>query len=278
MTVPRQHALSVDVEDWNEAFGRQGLPARLQGTESRIEQASDLLLELLERHRAKATCFVLGTVASRTPAVVRRIAAAGHRVGSHGWEHRCLDDSNPALLARHLTESRKLLQDLSGQPVLGFRAPWFSLRSRTAWAQAVIQEAGFTYDSSLFPVWNPFYGVSGAPLEVHRLPGGLHEVPPSAVELGPLRLPIAGGIYWRLLPFSWLNWGIDRLASLGRPAVLYLHPWELDTGQPRVWMGPMSTAIHYLNLSRTARVLESILGRWSFAPIEEVFPQVNSAA
>ncbi len=270
--------MTIDVEDWNESFGRQGLPEDLKDSPSRIEASMDRLLEMMSLGSSLGTFFVLGTVAEKHPDLVRRIAKAGHEVGVHGWEHRSLESSSPAQLRKDLTRARALMQDLSGQETLGYRAPWFSLNRGTAWAEEVLQECGFSYDSSIFPCWNGIYGDSSAPRGVYRKPSGLFEIPPAVTRLGPIRIPVAGGFYWRMFPRFLLRWGVERLAREGYPAVLYLHPWELDTEQPRVRRGLFADLVHYGNLSRAGKVFQWAIEQWKLGPIREVFPQVASPA
>lgn len=221
------HVLSFDVENWFDAtlVGRY-----LQPDDKRdhaiIDETHDVL-NLLAQHYIHATFFILGNVAERYPALVRAVANQGHEVACHGFQHRPLREFAPAVLRRHLKDTRALLQDLSGQPVYGFRAPSFSLNRKEAWAVSVLAEAGFTYDSSIFPMGMGLYGEPGTPTRPYRLEYGdshLIEFPPAVGKKGPLSVPFGGGIYWRICP----HWIIQHfLNAAANPATLYLHPWEL---------------------------------------------------
>ncbi len=276
-SLPGPLILTVDIEDWTDAFSRDGrLPHQLAGQPSRLQESLPRLLDLLAASGSTATFFVLARVARELPRLIGSLPAAGHRVACHGWEHRVLDRQEPRQLLTELTDARALLEDLCGEPVRGYRAPWFSLTSATAWAGEVIREAGFTYDSSRFPAGNPWYGDSSAPREPHRLECGLLEVPPAVAAVGPLRVPVAGGFYWRVLPGSLIRWGVARLRSEGLPATLYVHPWELDPGRPWVWISPMANLIHYTSLHEPAMVLRELLSAGPSRPIEVALPESDA--
>lgn len=273
---PGPVVLTVDVEDWTDAFTRDGLlPPALLGQPSRLWYGLSRLLELFEASSSTATFFVLARVARTHPGLLESLTSRGHRIACHGLEHKVLDGMAPRQLLDDLTEAREFLEARCGQPVRGFRAPWFSLAPATAWAGEIIRQAGFTYDSSLFPAGNPIYGDSSAPRGPHRLECGLLEVPPAVAALGPCRLPVAGGFYWRVFPRAWIRWGVERVRSEGLPATLYMHPWEFDPGRPWVWVGPLTNLVHYAALFDPARTLEALLSTGPGRPIEAVFPEVD---
>lgn len=203
----------------------------------------DRLLELFASLDRRATLFFLGDFARHHPGLVKRAAAAGHEIASHGNMHERLHRLAPDTLQQDLADSRKILEDLAGAPVLGFRAPTWSVTRQTAWALDVIAEAGFAYDASIFPVHHPWYGVPDAPDRPFFVRGRdngpcMLELPPLTLQLEQYRLAVAGGGYFRLLPLALMKWGLRQAARDKRPAILYFHPWEFDPGFPRL---PLST-------------------------------------
>jgi len=283
--VPTRHILTIDVEEYFqvEAATRAGVdPREWDGFPKRLGPAVDRLLALLDRHGATATFFVLGWVARHEPEVVRRIVAAGHPVASHGTDHRMLHHLDPEALARDLAESRRRLEDLTGRPVLGYRAPTFSLNHATAWAIDVLAEAGFRYDSSVFPIRHDRYGVPDAPLEPHRAvgPAGgtVLEVPPLAVRVLGRNWPVGGGGYLRLLPRRAVAWGIRAAERRARPALIYVHPWEVDPDQPLLPLSPLGRFRHRVGLSRTEAKLDWLLARFRFTSVEAVLASLEAQA
>ena len=222
----------------------------------------------MDEHDAKATCFVLGWVAERAPGLVQRLAAAGHEVASHGYHHELVHELTEREFAADVRRSKDVLEGITGERVLGYRAPSFSL---TDWAIPLLEEAGFEYDSSFFPttVTRNRYGkpatLQGA--EGLRLGnGGLAEVPLSCLQIGGQALPWAGGGYFRLLPYRLFKAGVEKVLDLGKPYIFYIHPWELDSGQPRVAGLRRSQRVrHYLNLEKTESRWTALLTdfRWT---------------
>ena len=274
------NAMSVDVEEHFQVSGFESVVRRgtWESFPSRVEANTDRLLGLFEDAGISATFFVLGWVAERHPQIVRRIAARGHEVASHGYSHKLVYNQTPAEFRHETTLSRRILQDTSGQPVLGYRAASFSITHKSLWALDVLAEAGFDYDSSLFPVLHDRYGLPGAPRRIHRLrtPAGhtLVEVPPSTLALGRAILPMAGGGYLRLYPLRVTRWAIERLNRReGLPAVLYVHPWEVDPQQPRIRAPWLSRFRHYLGLSSTTHKLRDLSRRYRFGPLRQVIAE-----
>jgi polysaccharide deacetylase family protein (PEP-CTERM system associated) len=272
-TLPRPpanaHFFTVDVEEYFHAaaLARTVDPGRWEALESRVERATDALLDALGRHRATATFFVLGWVAERHPELVRRIAAAGHEVGSHGWAHRPVTSMWPDDFRAEVRDSAHLLQDLTGEPVLGYRAPNFSLVRGWEWAMDVLLEEGYVYDSSVFPgrVGHPPEGAPG-PYEIERTGGTLLEVPMSSARLGPLRVP-AGGAFFRLLSYALTARALWQAEEAGRRGMFYVHPWEADPDQPRFAVGPATSIRHYGGSSRLAERLERLLAEFRFTSV-----------
>lgn len=271
------NALTVDVEEHFQVSAFEGVIRREEwdSMPSRVEANTDRLLDLFDEIMVRATFFTLGWVARRHPALVRRIADRGHEVASHGDSHRLIYTQSPEEFRQETRDSRRVLQDASGQPVVGYRAASFSITRRNRWALDILAEAGFTYDSSVFPVVHDRYGVPGAPRFAHRLrtPGGstLLEFPPSTVRLGRVVLAMAGGGYLRLYPAAATRWAIRRLNRReGLPAMVYMHPWEVDPGQPRVAASWSRRFRHYVGLSGTMRKIRELATEHRFGPVREV--------
>lgn len=263
-------AMSIDVEDWFHVENLRDVVSRESWNrrELRVERTMDRMLELMAEHDVKATCFVLGWVAERAPGLVRRLAAAGHEVASHGYHHELVHELTEEEFAADVRRSKDLLEGITGERVRGYRAPSFSLTDR---AIPLLEEAGFEYDSSFFPttVTRNRYG-KPATLEgsdgLRLGNGGLAEVPLSCLQIGGQALPWAGGGYFRLLPYRLFKSGVEKILDSGKPYIFYIHPWELDSGQPRVaGLGRSQRIRHYLNLERTESRWTALLTdfRWT---------------
>jgi len=272
-----RNALTIDVEEYFQAhaFARVIDRAEWERIPGRVVANVRRLVALLAEHGTRATFFVLGWVADRHPELVREIAAAGHEVGSHGYAHQLLDRQSPQEFADDLARSLAAIRRALGEPgaPLGYRAPGFSLTPRTLWALDILRAQGIRYDSSLQPVvTRGANGAYGASRFATRLDVGLWELPVSTVRLARWNCPVAGGAYFRLLPLWVTRRAIDRINAEGRPAVVYLHPWELDPEEPDVPGAPrLARARHRLNLGRTEARLRHLLGARAFGPLREVF-------
>jgi len=275
---PRAHAMSIDVEDYFqvEAFfkhvDRDGWEAR----ERRVEANTDQILEMLEEAKATATFFTLGWVAERHPALIQRIVNAGHELASHGLEHRRADSQDREDFVRDITTARKILEDTGGVRVQGYRATSFSISRKNLWAIDALEEAGYTYSSSIFPIRHDLYGIPDAPpVAFHPIVGrAFMEIPPSSVRFLGTNLPCAGGGVFRLLPY-WLSKRNLRAASRqkNRPNVFYFHPWEIDPGQPRISGLPFKSRVrHYTNLGRMRAKVEHLLRDFDWRRIDRVYP------
>jgi polysaccharide deacetylase family protein (PEP-CTERM system associated) len=273
---PIVNAMTVDVEDYFHVstFEKTVPRSSWDSRESRVVRNTERLLEIFERSRLQATFFVLGWVAERYPTLVRRIADAGHELASHGFAHRLVYDQSPEQFRDDLRRSRAAISHASTAPVLGYRAPSFSITPRSLWALDVIREEGFVYDASVFPIRHDRYGLPSSPRHFHameRTAGTLWECPGSTVRVAGTNLPVAGGGYFRLLPYAWTRWGISRLNTReGRAAVFYLHPWEIDPEQPRLPGSALSLFRHYTNLKRTEARLGRLLSEFRFAPLGDL--------
>jgi polysaccharide deacetylase family protein (PEP-CTERM system associated) len=273
LSSPLVNAMSVDVEDYFHVSVFDGIVprARWAGMESRVCANTDRLLDIFDEHDVRSTFFVLGWVADRHPDLVARIAARGHEIASHGYAHRLVYDQTPSAFREDVRKAKHLLEDAGGVPVHGYRAPSYSITPRSLWALDVLIEEGYTYDASIFPIRHDRYGIPVSPREpffIERGDTGLMEVPGSTIQFGPLNLPIAGGGYFRILPYEWTRRGIARLNRVeGRAAVFYLHPWEIDPDQPRLQAGWLSRFRHYRNLHKTEARLRALLTEFRFAPV-----------
>jgi polysaccharide deacetylase family protein (PEP-CTERM system associated) len=266
-------AITVDLEDWYHSIYDLG-PADWAGLEDRVEAPTARLLDLLDRFRARATFFVLGAVAERHPDLVREIHARGHEIASHGYAHRFVYDLSPDEFRADLRRSLDLLGNLTGEPVLGYRAAYWTITERSLWALDIMAAEGIAYDSSIYPVKTYLYGIPGTPPGPHvrmEFAGRpFYEVPPATFRFLGRRLPVGGGFYMRAFPAALLIWGIDRLHREGLPAVLYIHPPEFDRQKPRLKMPLRERILHYHGLGTVEPKLEAIFRRSTFAPIKEL--------
>ena len=274
--LPIVNMMTVDVEDYFQvsAFERVVSRAAWGTCESRVVANTNRLLDLFDDAGVKATFFVLGWIADRFGALVREIGARGHEIASHGYHHQLVYTLTPQQFRDDVRTAKRVLEDACGKPVLGFRAPSYSLVSSSLWALDTLIEAGYIYDASIFPIHHDRYGIPGAQRHPHilqRARGALIEVPASTTRVGNVNLPIAGGGYFRLLPYSWARWGIHRVNSLERqPVVFYLHPWEVDPDQPRMPVGTATRLRHYGGLASTAKRLQRLLRDFRFDSVATV--------
>jgi len=239
-------------------------------------------LELLDRRAVRATFFMLGWVAERCPSLVRHILDGGHEIGCHGYGHQMISRGDEKTFRRDVGRAKSILEDQTGTKIKGYRAPSYSITSKTLWALEVLGELGFEYDSSIFPVRHDYYGIPDAPRFPHyqRLRSGarLLEFPPSTLRAGATNFPVAGGGYLRLLPYRLTAWAIRRINQKeNQPAMVYLHPWEIDPGQPRVAASRRSRFRHYQNLRTTEKKFARLLDEFSWAPMSEVLSCCASA-
>jgi polysaccharide deacetylase family protein (PEP-CTERM system associated) len=266
--------MSIDVEDWFQVENLRGVIGRETWAERqlRVERNMDRLLALMADAGVRSTCFVLGWIAERCPSLIRRIASGGHEIASHGYGHELLGSLSSDEFRADVERSKNLLQDLTGAEVVGYRAPAFSI---TDWAIPVLQELGFTYDSSAFPtVAHDRYGrLTGIdPTEaVVELRPGFHEISVSCLTLGSRGIPWGGGGYFRLIPYPLFRRGIHRILRGGQPYVFYLHPWEIDPGQPRVaGVSPIYRFRHYVGLRSCERRFAALLADFRWSPIADL--------
>ncbi|WP_420388929.1 XrtA system polysaccharide deacetylase [Marinobacter sp.] len=270
------NALTIDVEDYfqvaalAEAVDREDW----HSMEYRVEANTHRLLELLERHDTRATFFTLGWVAEKSPGLVRDIQRAGHEVASHGYSHQLIYNQTPEVFREETRRSKKILEDITGEPITGYRAASYSITNQSRWALDILAEEGFVWDSSIFPVHHDRYGMPGTPRWPHRLTTDngheLAEFPLSTLKFPGYTLPIAGGGYFRLFPYWFSRWGLGSINRQGQPFVFYLHPWEVDPGQPRLDVKWFSRFRHYNNLDVCEHRLEQLLGHFRFTAMGDV--------
>ena len=270
------NVFTVDVEDYYQvsAFEKHIDRNCWDRWESRISANTHRVLELLDRHGVRATFFVLGWIAERHPELVREIHACGHEIGSHGYWHRLIYQQSPAEFRADLRRSRDVLQDAIGRPVTAHRAASFSITRQSLWALEILVEEGFLVDSSVFPVRHDRYGIPDAQPGLHRLAtaaGPIWEFPPSVARFAGVNVPVGGGGYFRLFPLPWTIHCLRRINRVKRrPAMFYVHPWELDPGQPRIHArSRLSRFRHYVNLSKNERKLDALLRRFRFGRLCE---------
>jgi polysaccharide deacetylase family protein (PEP-CTERM system associated) len=269
-------AFSVDVEDYFQVEALRPFCPRTQWESfaDRTEPNTERVLGLLEACGAKGTFFVLGWTAQRHPDLVRRIAAAGHEIASHGFDHELVYNQEPEDFRQDVRRARQLLQDLSGQEVIGYRAPSYTIMTRTLWALPILAQEGYRYDSSIFPILRRRYGMPSAKRWPHRIDlddgGSIVEFPLPTLRLGLFNLPATGGAYLRLLPMGLQRWSVRGMLRGRRPFVLNIHPWELDPGQPRFPVKARTRWTHYHNLDRAEDRVRALLSMAAFRTQAEV--------
>jgi len=276
------NALTVDVEDYFHvsAFASSISPASWPSRESRVVGNTEKLLAIFEQLDVRGTFFVLGWVAERYPRLVREIAARGHEIACHGYSHRLVFEQSPEEFREETFRAKSLLEDITGSAVVGYRAASYSIVRESLWALDIMVELGFAYDSSIFPVRHDRYGIPDAERVPHRIatPGGnsIVEWPLATAKFFGFSLPVAGGGYFRLLPYWLSRWG---LASINRkemrPFIFYLHPWEIDPAQPRVAASWLSQFRHYTNIDKCEERLRSLLSEFKFGSAREGLVQLG---
>ena len=275
-----KNALTIDLEDYYHVSAfRDVMPAGQWGSQdSRIERNTGLLLDLLDEAGWKATFFILGWVAEQRPHVVKQVADRGHEIACHSLRHRIVYEMTREEFREDTRQAKQLLEDCSGAPVVGYRAPSFSIRQDSFWALEVLAELGFVFDSSVFPVLHPNYGVpeaSRGPWRVATASGPIVEFPMTTLEFAGLRSPFGGGAYFRLLPYWYTRWGIRFLNEREQRSVcVYLHPWELDPEQPRMSGRATSRMRHYLGLRGTLSKFRRLIRDFEFCPLRALVDQV----
>ena len=270
------HAISVDVEDWFQVWALSSVIGRddWDGYDLRVTAATNRLLDLFAEHDAKATFFILGWVAERTPDLIRRMADEGHEVASHGWDHTKVFDQSPEEFREDIRKTKATLEDIAGVPVTGFRAAGFSIDRRTLFAYEILREEGYRYSSSTHPIAHDHYGDPHAPLTPFMAEGALTEIPVAVREAFGRRLSCAGGGWFRAMPYALSRYMWRRLEKEARKGVFYFHPWEIDPGQPSVDGLPLKSRLrHRLNLGAMEAKVTRLLKDFRWGRIDEVFEE-----
>ena len=269
------NAMTIDVEDYFQVSAFAPYIARTEwdSRECRVERNIQTILEMLARHHTHATFFTLGWIAERYPQLVRQIVDNGHELGSHGYGHQRASDQSPAEFFNDIDSAKKLLEDLSGQTVLGYRAPSFSIGKGNLWAYDSLLEAGYHYSSSIYPIAHDHYGMPDSPRFAYEVRPGLTEIPITTVRLFDRNFPSSGGGYFRLLPYPVTRWLIQRVNTRDQqPGMFYFHPWEIDPDQPRVAGISRKTQFrHYVNIGQTQARLDRLLSDFKWGRVDKVF-------
>jgi polysaccharide deacetylase family protein (PEP-CTERM system associated) len=277
MVFPRRvaHVLTVDVEEYFQVEGYSRFIPRLEWAKypGRVEMQTDRLLEFLDSSHTTGTFFVLGWIAKRYPDLVRKIALAGHEIASHGLQHTMITKLSPEDFRADLRCSKAILEDITGRKILGYRAPTFSITRETAWAHGILGEEGFSYSSSVFPIWHDRYGwpqFGDEPKKLETTEGrDLWEIPLSVWRIGPLRIPFGGGGYLRLYPLSITKLLFRLHERKGKSVILYVHPWELDSDQPQIQAPLGARARQSLGIGGMPRKMRNLLTEMEFVSIEK---------
>lgn len=273
------NALTVDVEDYFQvsAFAPYIQRNDWELQESRVERNVQRILDLLSKTDVKATFFTLGWIAERYPVLVRDIVDGGHELASHGYGHERVSDLCESSFFDDIYRAKLLLEDISGVEVKGYRAPSFSIGACNLWALDALQNAGYRYSSSIYPILHDHYGMPDAPRFAHRIRDGLIEVPPTTLRVFNRNLPSSGGGYFRLVPYSISRWMLRRVnIQDDLPAVFYFHPWEIDPDQPRVPGINFKTRFrHYVNINRMEQRLSCLLSDFLWGRMDDIFLSQN---
>ena len=274
--MPIQNALTVDVEDYFQvsAFADSVGQHEWDRQPLRVEQNTHKLLNLFDEYQIKATFFALGWVAERASGLILEIAKRGHEVACHGYSHQLVYNQSPEVFKQETIRAKSILEDIVQQPVRGYRAASYSITTRSLWALDILAEAGFDYDSSIFPVRHDRYGIPDSPEFPYILdtPAGhkLAEFPLSTAKIMGYRLPIAGGGYFRLYPYWLSRAGLRQVNRRQKPFIFYLHPWEIDPEQPRISASWLSRFRHYNNLDKCETRLHRLVSDFQFSTVEKV--------
>ena len=269
------NALTIDVEDYFQvsAFAPYIKRSEWDQCECRVERNIARILVLLAERDIKATFFTLGWIAERYPQMVRDIVAQGHELASHGYGHERASDLSADAFRTDIDHAKKLLEDIAGKRVRGYRAPSFSIGSRNLWAFEALERAGYHYSSSIYPIRHDHYGMPDSPRFAYRVGGGLLEIPVTTLRVMNRNMPSSGGGFFRLLPYALSRWMLRRVNQHDRePAIFYFHPWELDADQPRIPGIDLRTRFrHYVNIGRMDQRLQALLGDFRWGRMDDIF-------
>ena len=268
--------MTIDLEEWFHANYHDNVFDPHKTYEVRIVKATERLLAHFKKYHAKATFFVLGYVAEQHPQLIRKISEAGHEIATHGYAHQLVYQQTPAVFKEDVHQAKKRIEEIIGKSVKGYRAPSWSVTPKSLWAWEILQELGFVYDASVFPIQTYLYGLPSSPrFAYHPQYSGvtldLLEVPSSTVQMFNKNIPFAGGFYFRALPYTLIAHCIKAVNKERQPVVVYLHPREIDPGQPRLKLSVKERLIHYYGINGCEKKLVRVLKKFEFSSIEEFY-------
>lgn len=269
-----RHALTIDVEEYFQVHAFSGVipPSSWGDYSSAVTENTHRILDLLDERRISATFFCLGWIAERNRELIKSIHARGHEIACHGYLHQIISNQDPATFREDVARAKGVLEDCTGESVVGYRAPTYSITSSTLWALGILEDLGFRYDSSIFPIYHDNYGIPDAPRIPHRLDGSsMVEFPISTLKVGSVNLPVSGGGYFRLLPYFITRTALNHIQRQGEPFVFYIHPWELNPETPRVSQAPpLSRFRTYTGINHSFARFRRLLQDFDFTTVREV--------
>ncbi len=276
-----KHALTIDVEEYFQIHAFSGVipTGSWDSYPSAVEINTERILDLLDEQGVSATFFCLGWIAERNRELIRSIHKRGHEVACHGHMHQVISNQDPAAFREDVARAKDILEDCIGRSVIGYRAPTYSITSRTLWALDILEDLGFRYDSSIFPIYHDNYGIPDAPRIPHRLRhSSMVEFPISTFRIGSVNLPVSGGGYFRLLPYFVTRSALRSIQSRGQPFVFYIHPWELNPETPRITEAPaLSRFRTYIGINRSFSRFRRLLQDFDFTTVHEVLKDCGLA-
>lgn len=278
-----KNILTIDLEEWFHANYHENIFDNTLKYKVRVVESTNRLLDLFSEHKVKATFFVLGYIAQNHPGLVREIYDRGHEIATHGYGHELVYKQMPEEFRQDVQKSTAVIEDVINDKVIGYRAPSWSITEKSLWALEILEEEGLVYDASIFPVKNYLYGIPTANRFKHQpvykeKELDIIEIPMSTIRLFNNDIPFSGGAYFRILPFWFIKYGIKKLNNEGNPAIVYLHPREIDTGQPKLKLNFIETFIHYAGISACEKKLLKLLGEFQFTSIKEYYNLASDLA
>ncbi|MCG7992584.1 MAG: DUF3473 domain-containing protein [Candidatus Thiodiazotropha lotti] len=276
------NAITVDVEDYYQvsAFNKQITKAEWESYESRVYDNTHRILKIFDDSNIKGTFFVLGWVAERNKKLINEISELGYEVACHGYSHDLVYNQTPETFLEETKQSKAIIEDIIGRPIKGYRAASYSITEKSLWALDILTECGFSYDSSIFPIMHDRYGIPGAKTMPHRLKtekgNEIIEFPLSTVGVAKRRLPVSGGGYFRLFPYWLSKAGLNRVNRNDQmPFIFYMHPWEIDEGQPKIKSSRLSEFRHYNNIDKFESRLLKLIRDFEFSTVSDVLQRLN---
>jgi polysaccharide deacetylase family protein (PEP-CTERM system associated) len=270
------NAMTVDVEDYFQvsAFEKTIPRKDWDSVEHRVYNNTNRILDIFQKYNIKSTFFMLGWVAERYPELVKRIVNENHELASHGYEHIRVTQQTPAEFRADIIKTKMMLEDIGGVQIKGYRAPSYSITENNMWAIDELADSGHIYSSSIYPIKHDLYGIPSAPRFAYRHEkSGLLEIPITTVKLANKKLPCGGGGFFRLFPYSYSRWAINRINNLEKQSALfYFHPWEIDIGQPKIRHAPWKSKFrHYLNIKKMELRLDRLINDFAWGRLDQIF-------